>query len=92
MYVYCDIEGRLRNRCCSGKAISNTQSENVFVALGIQHAMCMRHFVICGLLGFTIFFPRSYIRHDFRKKDDIEHKSCVSIFSTTFFFLDISHH
>jgi len=28
----------------------------VFVALGMQHAMCMCHMVICGLYGSTIFF------------------------------------
>jgi len=32
-----------------------TNSELVFLALGIQHAMCMRHIIICGLSGSTVF-------------------------------------
>jgi hypothetical protein len=28
----------------------------MFVALGIQRAMRMRHIVICGLPGFSVFF------------------------------------
>ena len=35
----------------SGKAIRITYSEGVFVALGIQLAMRMRHFVVCALSG-----------------------------------------
>jgi len=36
--------------------IGITYSECVFIALGIQHTMSMRHIVIRGLLGSTTFF------------------------------------
>jgi hypothetical protein len=41
-YVYRSIGARSCNHCCSGKAVSVTYSECVFVALGIQYAMCVR--------------------------------------------------
>ena len=53
-------EWRVANRSCNdrcrGKAISITYSECVSVALVIQHAMRMRHIVVCGLPRSTIFF------------------------------------
>jgi len=49
MYEWRNIEARLCNYCCSGKAINITYSEFVFVALGVEYAMRMHHVVICGL-------------------------------------------
>ena len=46
--------------------------------------MRMRHIVICGLSGSTIFSTLSHKRHDFRKKKLLSTK-CVSIFCTNFF-------
>jgi hypothetical protein len=43
------------NHCCSGKALSISHCGLVFVALGIQHGMCMRHNPLCGLSGSVIF-------------------------------------
>jgi hypothetical protein len=74
------------NHCCSLKAISITYSECVFVALGIHHAMRMRHIVMCGLSRRKVFFHIIQERHNFRKKKILLNAKYVSIFSTTFFF------
>ena len=57
MYVKRNIETRKYNHCCSGEAINITYCECVFVALGIQLAMRMRHIIlsICGLSRTTAF-------------------------------------
>jgi hypothetical protein len=51
MYVQHIIEARSCSHCCSGKVIGIKYSEPVSVALVIQHAMRIRHIVICGLSG-----------------------------------------
>jgi len=55
----------LLNHCCSEKAGIIAYSECVSVSLAIQRAIRMRHIVICGLFGCTIFFSISQ-KQDFR--------------------------
>jgi len=58
-----DTEARSCNHSCCRKAMRITYSEGKFVALGIQHVMCMRHIVICGQPSSVFFSPLSHKRH-----------------------------
>jgi len=63
----------------------------VFAALGIQHATRMRHIVIHGLSGSTIFFHIISQTTQFSRGEKLQDiKMCGLIFSTTFAW-NISH-
>ena len=76
---------RSRNHFCRGKAIRSTYSECVSVALVIKHAKRMRGIIFtvaCLALQYSSTLPH--------KRNVIERKICVLIFSTTF-VRNISH-
>jgi hypothetical protein len=75
MYVQYNIEARSCTHCCSEKAVSITYYGSVLINLRIQHAMRMRHIVICGLF----WLSSVYIKCVFRV--------CLQILSHTFLTL-----
>ena len=90
-YISREREKKRERQCTHNVILRGVRATNechtiwvcVFVALGIQHAIRMRH-VICGLPLSTKFFPHYLIKGTiFEKKKGTEHKICVLIFSTT---------
>ena len=80
VYVWRNYGARSCNHCCSGKAISVTQSEWAFVALGNQHAMRKRHIVICCPVPLYNIFPHYLINGTIFGKKSLNTK-CVFWFS-----------
>jgi len=70
--------------CCHGKT-KNINYSNFSVALFIQHAQRMGYIILSSVdCPVVPYFPKLFHKkHDFRK-EVIEHKTCVLIFSTTF--------
>jgi hypothetical protein len=54
MYIKSNTEALAYNHCCSIKATSIAYSKCVFVAVGIESALRMRHIDICGPILLTI--------------------------------------
>jgi hypothetical protein len=68
----------------SGRVITISYSEYVFVALDMPQEMRMRHIVIYGLSGSTIFFSHYLINSTILDKK-LLHIKCVFLFSLQFF-------
>jgi hypothetical protein len=65
------------NYCCSGKAISIIYSDCLFFALGIQHAMRMRHIFISGPLLHCHTLPHFLVNGTFFGKKKLLSIWCV---------------
>jgi hypothetical protein len=81
-YTYKRNTDTCSNSYCCGKAINITHSECVSVALATPHSKRMRRIIFPSVasLALSHFFILSHKRHDFRKRNVLEHKICVLIF------------
>jgi hypothetical protein len=73
---------RTCNNCCIGKAISNAYPAFIFVALGSQHAMRIRHMLSMACPAAPYFSTLSDKQHDYRTTVS-EREIRVFIFSNT---------
>jgi TRAP-type mannitol/chloroaromatic compound transport system permease large subunit len=59
-------------------AVEKQYLERVFVNVSVQHAMRVRHVVIYGLLGSTVFFlTLAHKRQSFLKKKTLLNIECL---------------
>ena len=72
-------------RCCSGKAVSTTYSQCVFVASCIQHVRRTRRIILSSMACLAVpYFSTLSHKWYYISENVIERKMCVLIFSTTF--------
>jgi len=81
MYIKGNIEARLCNHCCNGKAISITHSECVSIALDIQRAMCVHLLSPVACLPLQYFGTLSQKMAYFWEKV-MNHKTCFHFLYT----------
>jgi len=86
MNVELNIEVRSRYHCCRGKAIGNSYSNYMFVALVIQHEGRMRSIILSTVAyrALPYFSTLSNERDYFRGKKVIKYKERVLISSIAF--------
>jgi hypothetical protein len=77
-YSECNTATRSSNHCCSGKAISITYAECVFIASVIKHVKSMGRIRLLSATGLAQahFTASSHKRYDFRK--NVTYCLCVS--------------
>jgi len=83
----------MSNHFWRGKAVSIAYSENVYVALGAQCEMCMRHIMLSSVAFPAVPYFCTLLKNNINRKNFPEHKMCVlsfhEILSEIFFIVKI---